>query len=69
MHCWHQKVRIEKAGKEDAYGDIFVDTNKSFEIYKEWFSMTRPAEGNDNLRRPLWLARPLKPIKEAYYKK
>jgi hypothetical protein len=43
MHCWHQRVRIEKARTEDKYGDIFVDTNKSFENYKEWLKMTRPA--------------------------
>ena len=69
MHCWHQKVRIERTGADDAYGDIFVDTNKSFEIYKEWLAMTRPAPGPDNLRRPLWMTRPLKPVKEAFYKK
>lgn len=66
MHCWHQKVKIEKAGIEDSYGDIFVDTNKSFEIYKEWLAMTRPAPGPGNLRRPLWLTRPLKPVAEAF---
>ncbi len=69
MHCWHQKVRIEKAGSEDAYGDIYVDTNKSFEVYRKWLAMTRPGPGPDGLRRPLWLGRPLKPVKEAYYKK
>ena len=67
MHCWHQRVRIEKAGPNDKYGDIFVDTNKSFENYKEWLDMTRPAPGPDGLRRPLWFKRPLKPVKEAYY--
>ncbi|HRJ16721.1 MAG TPA: molybdopterin dinucleotide binding domain-containing protein, partial [Saprospiraceae bacterium] len=40
MHCWHQKVRLEKAHPEDTYGDIFVDTNKSFEVYKKWQAMT-----------------------------
>lgn len=69
MHCWHQKVRLEKAGQDDAYGDIFVDTAKSHEIYKEWLAMTRPAPGPDGLRRPLWFNRPLKPVKEAFYKK
>jgi len=29
MHCWHQMVRVERAGAGDRYGDIFVDT-KSF---------------------------------------
>ena len=69
MHCWHQKVRIEKAGNDDKYGDIFVDTNRSFEIYKEWQEMTRPGPGPEGLRRPLWMGRPLKPVKEAFYKK
>lgn len=67
MHCWHQRVRIERPGSDDKYGDIFVDTNKSHEIYKEWLKMTRPAPGPDGLRRPLWFARPLKPAKELYY--
>jgi len=69
MHCWHQKVKIEKAVDGDKYGDIFVDTNKSFEIYKEWLAMTRPAPGPGGLRRPLWMGRPLRPVDEAFYKK
>ena len=67
MHAWHQRVRIEKPGPDDKYGDIFVDTNKSFENYKEWLKMTRPAPGPDGLRRPLWFKRPLKPTLENYY--
>lgn len=67
MHCWHQRVRIEKPGANDKYGDIYVDTNKSMEIYREWLKMTRPAPGPDGLRRPLWFNRPLKPVKECYY--
>ncbi|MDZ7362509.1 MAG: molybdopterin-dependent oxidoreductase [candidate division KSB1 bacterium] len=67
MHCWHQKVRIEKAHPEDHYGDVFVDTEKSFEIYKEWLKMTRPAPGPNGLRRPLWLNRPLRPMEQTFY--
>jgi anaerobic selenocysteine-containing dehydrogenase len=67
MHCWHQRVRVERAHEEDKYGDVFVDTEKSFQIYKEWLAMTRPAPGPDNLRRPLWLARPLRPGDEMFY--
>jgi len=67
MHCWHQKVRIEKAHPDDKYGDVFVDTNKSFEVYKEWLKMTRPAPGPDGLRRPLWFNRPLRPVEEMYF--
>ena len=66
MHCWHQKVRLEKAGPGDRYGDIFVDTNKSHEVYKQWMAMTRPAPGPDGLRRPPWFDRPLRPVPEAY---
>lgn len=69
MHCWHQKVRIEPAHPDDQYGDVFVDTNKSFEVYKEWLKMTRPAPGPDDLRRPLWFNRPMRPIDETYYLK
>lgn len=66
MHCWHQKVRIEAAGSEDRYGDVFVDTNKSLEVYREWLQKTRPAPGPDGLRRPLWMLRPVKPSPDAY---
>jgi anaerobic selenocysteine-containing dehydrogenase len=67
MHCWHQKVRVEKAHPEDKYGDVFVDTEKSFAVYKEWLAMTRPAPGPNGLRRPLWLGRPLRPTEEMFY--
>jgi len=67
MHCWHQKVSVEKAHDGDQYGDVFVDTEKSFAIYKEWLAMTRPAPGPNNLRRPLWLNRPLRPVEEMFY--
>ncbi|HRX28771.1 MAG TPA: molybdopterin-dependent oxidoreductase [Saprospiraceae bacterium] len=67
MHCWHQRVKVQKPGPNDKYGDIMVDTNKSMENYREWLKMTRPAPGPDGLRRPLWFKRPLKPVKECYY--
>ena len=67
MHCWHQKVRLENVSPEDRYGDIFVDTAKSQEVYKKWMEMTRPAPGPDNLRRPLWFARVNKPTEDKYY--
>jgi anaerobic selenocysteine-containing dehydrogenase len=66
MHCWHQRVTIEKAGPDDRYGDIFVDTALSYEVYKEWLAMTRPAPGPGGLRRPLWFDRPLRPVRDAY---
>ncbi len=67
MHCWHQKVRIENAHPTDEYGDVFVDTNKSMKIYREWLAMARPAPGPGGLRRPLWMKRALKPDEETYY--
>lgn len=67
MHCWHQKVSVTKATPEDRYGDVFVDTEKSFAIYKEWLEMTRPAPGPGGLRRPLWMNRPLRPSEEMFF--
>ncbi len=64
QHCWHQKVRLEKAGPGDRYGDIFVDTNRAAEAYRRWLGLTRPARGS--LRRPYWLLRPYRPAPEAY---
>ncbi len=67
QHCWHQKVSVEKAGADDRYGDVFVDTNKSHEVYRRWLAMARPAPGPGNLRRPLWLIRVYRPAPEAFY--
>jgi len=67
MHCWHQKVRIERARAGDRYGDVFVDTGKSRGVWKEWRKMARPAPGPGGLRRPLWLNRPLRPRDEAFW--
>ncbi|MCI0412177.1 molybdopterin-dependent oxidoreductase [bacterium] len=69
MHCWHQKVRLEKVSPEDRYGDIYVDTKKSFAIYKEWLAQTRSGPAANGLRRPLWLTRPVRPADEMFYKK
>jgi len=69
VHCWLQKVMsVTKANAGEKAGDVFVDTNKSMEKYREWLAMTRPADkvSPDGNRRPYWLARPLKPTKEAY---
>lgn len=68
MHCWHQAVRVKQAGREDRYGDIHVDTEKSRAAYRKWLEITRPAErfSPDSTRRPYWLLRPLKPAREVY---
>ena len=68
MQCWHQKVKVEKAKDGDEYGDIEVDTQKSYEVYKEWMSWTRPAPGPNGERRPLWFPRALRPDDSAYFK-
>ena len=66
MHCWHQKVTVTKALKDDRYGDVQVDTKRSMEVYREWLALTRPAPGPGGLRRPLWLARPVRPAPETF---
>jgi anaerobic selenocysteine-containing dehydrogenase len=69
VHCWLQKATsVRKAREDERAGDVFVDTKCSMEKYREWLAMTRPAEqvSPDGTRRPYWLARPLKPSKEAY---
>ncbi len=67
MHCWHQKVRIERAHEEDKYGDVVVDTAKSREIYSEWMSKTKPGPNKDGLRRPEFMMRPVMPMRKAYF--
>jgi hypothetical protein len=67
MHCWHQRVRVEKAHDEDKYGDVVVDTAKSREVYREWLSWTRPGPNKDGLRRPMFMMRPVMPQVRAYY--
>ena len=67
-HCWHQAVRVTKAGRGDRYGDISVDTAKSREAFRDWLKLTRPAARHspDGSRRPYWLLRPVRPEREAY---
>ncbi len=68
QHCWHQAVRVRRAGPDDRYGDIAVDTQKSAAVFREWLALTRPADrySPDGTRRPSWLMRPLRPAKDAY---
>jgi hypothetical protein len=67
MHCWHQKVRVEAAHAEDQYGDVYVDTRKAYQVYKDWLAMTRPQlDRPDGLRRPLWMIRPYRPAASAF---
>ncbi len=66
MHCWHQKVVVSRARPDDLYGDVFVDTEKSMAVYREWRDLARPGPGPGGLRRPLWLDRPLRPSDEMF---
>jgi hypothetical protein len=66
MHCWLQRVTVTPAQPGDRHGDVHVDTAASMAAYEEWLRMTRPGPGPENLRRPLWFARPIKPAAIAY---
>ncbi|GMQ93576.1 MAG: molybdopterin-dependent oxidoreductase [Acidimicrobiia bacterium] len=66
MHAWHQRVRLVRPEPGDRYGDVVVDTNKSFAVYRDWLSKTKPGPGPGGLRRPLHFDRPVKPTEEAY---
>ncbi len=66
MHAWHQRVRLTPAEPGDRYGDVVVDTGRSFAVYREWLGFTKPGPGPGGLRRPLWLNRPVKPTEDAY---
>ena len=59
-------MRLTPAEPDDRYGDVVVDTTKSFDIYRQWLDLAKPGPGPGGLRRPEWLARPLKPTADAY---
>ncbi len=64
MQCWHQKVRVRPAAPEDQYADIHVDSARARAVYRKWLALARAASGQ--LRRPIWLFRPVKPVLDAY---
>ena len=67
-HCWLQKVKLSKPSSSEKYGDIEVDTQKSFEYYKKWNKMAKERETHPRKeRRPLWMKRPLSPQKKNWY--
>ncbi|MDA8331488.1 MAG: formate dehydrogenase, partial [Candidatus Dormibacteraeota bacterium] len=66
MHCWLQKVRLERARPGDQYGDVFVDTQRSRQVYREWLALAKPRLGPQGQRRPEFLMRPVKPTRSAY---
>ena len=68
-HCWLQKaINVRKAAPNEKHGDVWVDTNRSMEVYEEWKALTRSAVDHspDGTRRPYWVKRPLKPDMNAY---
>ncbi|HZD22608.1 MAG TPA: molybdopterin dinucleotide binding domain-containing protein, partial [Acidimicrobiia bacterium] len=68
QHCWHQAVTVRRAEPGDSYGDIWVDTKRSREVYARWLELTRSATltSPDGSRRPYWFLRPLKPGRDVY---
>ena len=69
MHCWHQRVTVSRAEPQDRYGDVFVDTALSHQVYQRWLAKARSGPGPGGLRRPLWMNRPLRPSLDAFYVK
>jgi hypothetical protein len=67
MHCWLQKVKLEKAHAEDQYGDVVVDTARSREVYAEWLGFTRATLGPGGQRRPEFMMRPVMPNRSAHF--
>jgi len=68
-HCWLQKAtKVRKAQPGEQYGEVWVDTRKSMQVYRQWLALTRSAvqHSPDGTRRPYWLKRPLKPVAEAF---
>ncbi len=68
-HCWLQRATgVRKAADGEAYGTVWVDTERSMAVYRAWRALTKPASQHspDGTRRPLWLKRPLRPVRAAY---
>ncbi|HFU74150.1 MAG TPA: twin-arginine translocation pathway signal protein, partial [Helicobacteraceae bacterium] len=66
-HAWHQKVVITKASANEKIGDIYVNYENNFKVYRAWKDkLTRPLEPGDKLRRPYHVKRPVKPSQKAY---
>jgi anaerobic selenocysteine-containing dehydrogenase len=66
MHCWLQKIRLEPARPDDRYGDVYVDTRRSAEVYRKWLSWAKATLGRDGQRRPEFMMRPLAPTRRGY---
>ena len=55
---------MRAADRDDRYADIHVDHAKARAVYRKWLALARPAAGD--LRRPIWLFRPVKPAFDAH---
>jgi len=68
MHCWHQKVILEPAQAGDKIGDIYVNYDNNFKVYKGWRDqLTRGLDENSTIRRPLHVKRPWVPLSRKAY--
>ncbi len=64
-HAWHQKVSITLAGKDEVIGDIYVNYENNFKVYKAWRDeLARPLDSTNTTRRPTQLKRPVWAITE-----
>ena len=43
MHCWHQRVRVQKADAADRFGDIVVDRGRARAVLRSRMSVRGPS--------------------------
>lgn len=68
MHCWHQKVLLERPAPGEKVGDLSVNVQATFDTYRAWRDeLTRPAPGPGGLRRPTHLKRPWVALEKRAY--
>lgn len=66
--CWMSALEnTEKAGPDDRYADVYVDTTKSKEVYWIWLEMARPGSQENGLRRPEVFERPFRPDRKSFF--
>ena len=66
-HCWLQTVRLSIPGPDERYGDVMVDTERSFRVFKRWNQMALDRQTHPGgLRRSRFLNRPLAPVDSAW---
>ena len=59
---------LRPAEPGDRHGDVWVDTERGYAVYKKWLAKTRSAveHSPDGTRRPFWMLRPVRPERAAY---